>query len=162
MMKIAFIQHSYHHLTHSTSFFLKILKKYNLEVDIYFEDPEKYQLDLAPILEKYDRIIYGSKLEISLTQSFKKKLKIKTSFMYLCLTVLDILKFIIFGIFLQKVKILNFSRILHEKLIDYDFRNAYFQYYPNPYNYNYKPIKEQKGFFWLRFPSEISLQDIKN
>lgn len=154
--KIVFVDHSFHTKTKSNTFFINYLKKF-FEVEIVLDDSwmGKDFPDLSFIDEKYLGVIFWQSIP-----SLNELKKIKN----------DNLIFVpmfdgyenssyFFWRQYERLKIINFSRVLHNKLSRWGFNTYYLQRFP-------KPVKEikwgdpKKIFFYNRVEN-ININTVK-
>lgn len=146
--KMIFITHPYHEKTKSCFFLIDFLKKF-FDVDVFFGLNENY-LD-----EKYKHIVF-----FQISPDFKTLRELKNK------------NIIFFPMFdsspsewkfqewfnLKHCKIINFSKILHEKLNKWGFNSIYVQYFPEPQNFY--PGNKKEIFFWERI-NKVSFETVK-
>jgi glycosyltransferase involved in cell wall biosynthesis len=143
--KILFIGHSYHSITKSTSFLIEYLKLY-FEVTEILDDSWNGGSfpDLSFIDESYLGVIFFQNLpDRKVVESIKND---------------NIIYFPMYDNvhFLPRkwwnnyynLKIINFSKTLHDKLIEWNFNSIYLQYFPEPKEFN--PGNSNEVFFWQR------------
>ena len=147
MKKVLFIGHSYHRKTKSADFFLDIIKtKYDFETfyfDPYNDDYIKFN-DLNGL--EFDIIIlWQISPDIEKLTSYVKAKQIVFFPMYDGVAG----KSFNFWYSYRNVKIINFSKTLHEKLKKWGLDTHYIQYFPKPAD---KQIfgNEKQIYFWQR------------
>ena len=157
MEKALFIGHSYHQKTKSADFFLDIIKtKYDIE-KFYF-DPYNDGENVFNVLEgKEFSVIVLWQIAPNLN---KLTAHVKTK------------KIVFFPMYdgaggqpfdfwysYRNVKIINFSKTLHEKLKNWGFDTHYIQYFPKPAD---KPIfgNEKQIYFWQRV-NQINIKTVE-
>lgn len=143
--KIVYIGHSYHAKTKSTEFLLDYLKE-NFEVTELLDDSwqGKPFPDISFIDDSYLGIIFFQNLpnpEIYNTIKNKNLIFFPMYDSHGGLS-LDYWKKY------SNLKIINFSKTLHNKLFNWGFESIYLQYFPKPLPFIRS--KENKVFFWQR------------
>lgn len=143
--KIIFIGHSYHSITKSTSFLIEYLKLFFDVTEILDDSWNGGSFpDLSFIDESYLGVIFFQNLpDRKVVESIKND---------------NIIYFPMFDNvhFLPRkwwnnyynLKIINFSKTLHDKLIGWNFNSIYLQYFPEPKEFN--PGNSNEVFFWQR------------
>jgi hypothetical protein len=148
-VKIAFIGHSYHHRTSSTSFLISLLRALG-PVDCYWDDAWKggNPVDVARIIRTdYDLIFLVQVLDHARALSRSGHPNVVFVPMYDgCRQEPDR-----FWRSCRKLKMISFSSTLHEKLLRLGLSSTYFQYFPDPTPLgpvdNFSTLR---GFFWQR------------
>lgn len=151
--KVAYIGPSYHSKTKSTEFLINYLKEF-YEVDVFAEDISENDFDYSLIDEKYNAVIFFQVLPTP-----KKLRQIQNK---------NIIFFPMydgsFGWKCQKwfpyknIKIVNFSRTLHEKLKKWGFNSSFVQFFIEPKEF--LPGKSDEVFFWNRVET-INFNSVK-
>jgi len=159
-MKIAFIDHSFHLITKSSFFFLDLLKQ-NFIVDTYFDDSWKsgksFNCDEI-INNDYSCVIFWQILGenvIKVINKFQKNVFLVPMYDAVVYSNYD------FWYPYKDAFIINFSKYLHKKIINYGFKSTYFQYFPDSKTYSNSPdFNSLNGFFWQR-TDQITWDTIK-
>jgi len=143
-----YIGHSYHVKTQSTAFLLDYLKEF-YEVEVIADESWKGEGDeypeLAHIDSSYLAVIFFQNLPADL--GVIKKIKNDNILffpMYDATSTWDYSKWRK----LRDLKIMNFSRTLHEKLKKWGFESTFVQYFPAPQKF--EKGKKDEVFFWQR------------
>ena len=151
MEKIAFIDHSYHKKTKSSEFFIAVLqKKYIVEV-IWDESWNSGEpLDLSRIDETYYAVIFWQNIYPYALNEVRKKC---ANVIFIPMYDASILAPPEYWKEIFNVKIINFSKTLHEKTVSMGFQSFYIQYVPD-YEFeideqNLDSVKNSL-FFWNR------------
>ncbi|WP_425058552.1 hypothetical protein SCACP_32110 [Sporomusa carbonis] len=144
MDKIAIIDHSYHAKTKSSAFIIDLLKEH-YEVDIILDDSwkEGKEPDLSCIDDSYKVVVFWQSISPQMVESLKCNNIVFFPMYDACGDVT-----IDYWYNIRNVKVICFSRTLHEKLSKLGFQCMYIQYFPQPISFN-----SQKGlslFFWHR------------
>lgn len=149
--KIAFIDHSFHVKTKSSSFFVESLKE-KYELDIYYDSywHDKKPFDFINLNKKnYYVIIFW---QINYSVKYLKKLICKNIIyipMYDDFIANTITPF--YWKQFSNIKFITFSKILHNYLIKRGLKSFYIQYFPNIKENNKKiDVKNLIAFFWYR------------
>ncbi len=145
MKKLLFIDHSYHKKTKSSDFFIDYLKAY-YDVTVLWNtswnDGIQPQIDNVEA-SKYECIIFWQLIH----ESFVKKLNHNN---IIFIPMFDgVSKSYNFWVNYRKIKIINFSRALHDILIHWGFNSFYIQYFIPPCN-NINESENNEVFFWQR------------
>lgn len=148
--RLAFIDHSYHKKTKSTSVLIKLLNKY-FEVDVFWDYAwnNGTQVDLEIISEKrYDVIIFYQIIyPVSLINALD------------CDNIIIIPMYdnhgetpVDFWHQYRDFKFVNFSKTLHLRLKNLNISTKYFQYFlpPNEFLPQKNDFSKLRGFFWQR------------
>jgi|GEM_PF-40378 len=152
--KIAFIGHSYHKKTESSLFFLDYLKQ-SYDVEIIWDESWKGKpfSDLSFIDESYLGVVFWQTIP---SYEILKGLKNDN--------------LVFFPMYdgvphdweywknYQNLKVVNFSKALHNKLKGWGFESMYIQYFPE--SSEFIPGKEDEVFFWQRI-TNININTIK-
>ena len=147
---LLYIGHSYHNKTKSTAFLKELLEKnYHLTVFDFSPDTERYDkllvfkdvcfdclvlFQIMPDLEKLKQYINTKKIVFFPMYDAVEH----ADFKFWCLY--------------KEAKIINFSKILHEKLLTFGLDTNYIQYFPKPIEK--EPLSKGKVvYFWQRVSS---------
>lgn len=153
--KIAYIGHSYHSKTKSTGFLIDILKEF-FEVEVMLD--YSWNGGPAPRLELIDEtyfaVVFFQKIPDA---EIVKTIKCKNIIFFPMYDNGLNLPFEYWAAY-DNLKIINFSRTLNDKLVEWKFNSKFFQYYPKPKPFI--PGDISKVFFWQRIPS-ITFDTIK-
>lgn len=163
MSKIAFIDHSYHKKTNSSSFLLEILQSFGHDVDHFWDDfwQGGEQTSLKKV-QNYDAIIlfqispqwHGAYCNLHNNITYVPMLD---SYGYtLARNKNSIGPWVKFS----NVKILNFSSTLHYICNAFGFVSRYFKYFQQPMPSVCVPQNGLHGFFWARREDQISVDTI--
>jgi len=158
IVKIAYIDHSYHAQTGSTTFFLDLLKDV-AEVDVYLDDGwlGRDNVNLREILARnYDAIVL---FQVERHAKLLNDSQARVIFVPMydsCLPFSDD-----FWKELTRIEILCFCRALYERLDHWGLRARYTQFFPDPARFEVNAAPEHAGFFWSRRP-EPSWQTVKS
>jgi len=145
LKKIIYIGHSYHNKTKSTLFLLDYLRLF-FDVEVILDDSwngGSYP-DLSFIDNSYLAVIFFQNLPDA------SKLKQVKNDNLIFFPMYDS----VFGLTrswwynYHNLKIINFSKKLHEQLLGWKFESMYIQYFPKPAEFN--PGNPNKVFFWQR------------
>jgi Glycosyl transferase family 2/Glycosyl transferases group 1 len=152
-MKIAFIDHSYHKKTLSTTFLTKLLFP-DADVDTWWDqswagEQSQYLDDIES--RDYDLVIV-CQMEL-VARELALRARRDRSLRVLFVPMWDSCRGLGEDYWrdLDAVKILSFSRALHERLRVYGLISCYTQYFPDPSSLS--PITDyscRRGFFWPR------------
>lgn len=149
-MNVLYIGHSYHVRTSSTLFFIDMLRKHSKNVDVMVDEswaggPE---LSVEAILSRsYDQIVVFQMT--SITEALAKKVPERLVFVPMYDSSHSLPDRVWAG--LSKVRMVNFSRTLHDLHRSFGMQSLYVQYFPNPADYSVvSGFKDLRGFFWLR------------
>jgi glycosyltransferase involved in cell wall biosynthesis len=159
---IAFVDHSFHIKSRATNFLIKILEK-NFQVDLFWDDSwEKgKRFDICKLYgKKYHAIILFQVLNFSVKELRQTKCdNIIIIPMYDSVIKLPDNLWIGYG----KIKFINFSKMLNERMKQIGIVSQHFQYFPPPAHVNQAPddFSELKGFFWQR-TSDITWNHIRH
>lgn len=156
-MRIAYIDHSYHAQTGSTTFLADLLREIG-EVDVHFDDGwlGRENLDLSAILARDYDVIVLFQVERHAKPLNDSSARVIFVPMYdSCLPFPDR-----FWKELTRIEILCFSRTLYERLDGWGLRARYAQYFPDVSRFAVNAAPAPAGFFWCRRP-EPSWQTIK-
>ena len=153
--KIVFVDHSYHHKTKSSSFMLDYLKEF-FEVEVVLDESWQGRPapDLSFIDEDYLAVIFWQILPSPETVAQIKNENILYFPMYDQSGRLEL----DFWSKYSSLKIVNFSRALHQKLKSWGFQSLYVQYFPEVKDFY--PGKAEEAFFWQRL-SFINFEVVK-
>ncbi len=152
--KILFIGHGYHQKTFSNSFLLDHLKE-SFDVEIYYDETWQNGPEVNKEIffkEKYHHIIFYQIAPYRLILKDKNIKKIIFIPMYDSLDFKDIIKNLYKKI--NKIIFINFSKRIHNKLLNLGLQTHYFQYFPTPQEKCFGD--KNKLFFWQR-RDEINL-----
>lgn len=142
--KVLYIGHSYHSKTKSTDFLIEYLKQF-YEVEILLD--ESWQGKPFPDLSFVDNSYFA----VIFFQSIPSKKVVRS---------IDNKNIIFFPMYdairhnfsfwcgYYDLKIVNFSKTLHNKLNKWGFDSMYVQYFPKPIEFN--PGNANEAFFWQR------------
>jgi FkbM family methyltransferase len=146
--KVVYIGHSYHIKTKSTAFLIDYLKEfYQVEVikdESWRGEGEEYP-DLSHIDGSYLAVIFFQNLPLDI--NVIKNIDNKNIIFFPMYDAVggwsypDWRKF-------RNLKIINFSRTLHEKLLKWGLESYHVQYFPKPQKFY--PGKAGEAFFWQR------------
>lgn len=153
--KIAFIGHSYHKKTKSSSFFLDYLR-YFYEVKIAWDKSWKGGsfADLSFVDESYLGVVFWQTiLPVEILD------KIDNDNLIFIPMYDGVPKNWEFWKNYKNLKIINFSKNLHEKLVQWGFDSMYIQYFPEVGEFS--PGKKDEVFFWQRI-TRININTLKN
>lgn len=144
---VVYVGHSYHQKTQSTKFFLEILeKKYNVINIPDYSWAGKPFPNLDFIDHNHKAVIFFQNFP---NHNIINKLKNRNIIFIPMYDREVVRKFpLIYWKMYKKIKIINFSRTLHDKLSRYGMNTKYFQFFPKP-----KKIKmgrQNSIFFWQR------------
>lgn len=142
--KVAYIGHSYHAKTKSTVFFINLLMQ-SYDVELILEESwcGKPQANLSYLDDSYHAVIFFQSISPKLISMVK------------CKNIIFIPMYDESGsgeadywVQYKDLKIINFSKTLHYKLLQMQFNTINIQYYPEPQEY----IKNNNisVFFWQR------------
>jgi hypothetical protein len=148
---IAFIDHSFHIKSRATSFLIDILKK-KFIVDIFWDESwtGKNKFNISNLnRKKYHAIIFFQILNYSVEELIQTKCN-NIIIIPMYDSVIELPD--IFWMGYDKVKFINFSKTLHERMNRLGFVTRYFQYFPPPDKTDNltENFSELKGFFWQR------------
>jgi len=148
-MRIAFVDHSFHQKTCSNAFFLALLRTLG-EVRTYYDDTwrEGRSPDVREIAgQGYDItvVFQMEKVLLRLLQAGCPNLVFVPMWDSCCYLNED------YWHRIAPVRIVSFSRHLHEKLLRLGNRSAHFQYFPDPEGFaTVRDFTSRRGFFWQR------------
>ena len=154
-IKIVYIGHSYHHKTKSSAFLLDYLKQF-YDVEVFWD--ESWRGGLFPDVSFID----GSYLGVIFWQNLPSR-EILENIQNDNLIFVPMYDAVVgapydnFWDNLRGLKIINFSKTLHEKLKKWGFDSIYVQYFPD--SQKFIPGKGDEVFFWQRI-TEISINTI--
>lgn len=159
--RLAFIDHSFHKKTKSSSFFIELLKqRYEVDVchDTFWKDKEIFDFDSLNN-EEYHVIIFW---QINYNIKYLRKLKCKN---IIYIPMYDDFISNTFTPFywrqFSSVKFISFSKTLHNYLVDKGLDSFFIQYFPEIQENNKKIIPENLiAFFWYRIET-INWEGIK-
>jgi glycosyltransferase involved in cell wall biosynthesis len=152
MTKIAFIDHPYHKITSSSSFFTKFLKNQGYDIDLIYVSNIDTDLNMN-VISKYEYfIVWQYDFIAPYLRKYEKKV--------LLIPMLD-------GSYgynqihwklLREVNTINFSKKMHNLSLGYGLNSTYVQFFPNPDNFRLvKKSKESKIFFPERNSNYINI-----
>ena len=167
-MKIAFLDHSYHKKTKSTSFLADILQKNNHEIEYIWDEAwcGGKSVVFDDIVGKYDAFVFFQSIPTSSEPFYKTGANITF------IPMLDSFgseysfhkKYGILSNWesFYGCKVLCFSKYLANVYLSNGIAAKHFKYYPNPdeFKTNFN-IENKKGFFWPRRPDQINWRMIK-
>lgn len=152
---IAYIGHSYHNKTKSTSFLIDYLKEF-FDVDVFWDDwgnGNKFDYELLN-QKDYKAIVFF--------QSLPEKEDFGT---IKCKNVIyfpmhDHIKLWNFNTWYayKDCKMINFCKNTHEKLKKWGFNSIYLQYFPEPEEFC--PGNKNEVFFWQR-ANQVNIKNVK-
>jgi len=143
--KIVFIDHSYHKKTKSNTFLLEYLRQfYDVEVVLDGSWNGGSYPDLSFIDNSYLAVIFFQNLP---TASKLKQVKNNNLIFFPMYDSVAGLTRVWWNNY-YNLKIVNFSKTLHEQLLSWGFESMYIQYFPKPAEFI--PGKSNKVFFWQR------------
>ncbi len=152
--KVVVIDHSYHTKTKSSNILIDYLKKH-YEVEVVFDGSwkgEKYP-DLDFIDNSYLAVFFWQTIPSRETLDNIKNDNLIFCPMYDSYGLMDIS----FWNNYDNLKIINFSKVLHNKLKRWGFNSIYLQYFPKPPKFN--PGEKNTAFFWQRM-TEINIHTV--
>lgn len=144
MDKLVMIDHSYHAKTKSSSFIIDLLKE-KYEVEIIYDDSWRGESepDLSHIDNSYKGVVFWQNISKKMLKSINHENIIFFPMYDACSDVpLD------YWYDIKNVKIINFSKNLHKKLLKLGFQSIYIQYYPEPIQCEVQ--KDKTIFYWHR------------
>jgi len=152
--KILFIGHGYHQKTLSNSFLLDILKE-SFDVDVYYDETWQKGPEVNEEIffkKEYSQIIF---YQICPYKFILNNLKIEKVFFIPMYDGLDF-KGVVKNLYMSfnKIIFINFSKKIHQKLLNFGIQSFYFQYFPAPQEKCFGD--KNKLFFWQR-RNEINL-----
>lgn len=151
--KIVYIGHSYHDKTKSTQFLLDYLKEfYKVEVVLDRSWNGGVYPDLSFIDENYLGVIFFQNLPIN---EVLRNIKNKNIIFFPMYDGVD--HSLEFWNQHRNLKVMNFSKTLHELLLGWRFDSIFVQYFPKPQEFI--PGKKDQVFFWQRL-SKINIDVI--
>ncbi len=145
--KIVYIGHSYHEKTKSTGFILEYLRNF-YEVEVVLDESWKGEGEPYPDLAFIDRsylcVIFFQNLP---DNAVLKKIKNK-NIVFFPMYDASYHHDVDYWKALKKLKIINFSKTLHDKLSSWGLDTMYIQYFPTPREF--VPGNSDELFFWQR------------
>lgn len=160
MLRIAFIDHSYHKKTRSSEFFLNILRVLGT-VDIYWDDSWNTQtpLDFRPVDSgNYDILVFWQILYSAEIIKQRQCRRILLVPMYD--SVGDVSPS--FWLSYRKCYFLNFSMALHSSVSECGIPSFYLQYFPDPSDFRVaNTVGDLRVFFWER-NKDVTINTVKN
>ncbi len=147
---LLYIGHSYHNKTKSTGFLKELLEtKYHLRVFDFNPDEESYDKLQSVKNEFFDVVVLFQVMpDLERFKQFVQTKKIVFFPMYDAVEHSDFKFWYLF----KDVKIINFSKTLHEKLLSFGLDTHYIQYFPKPIEKE-SFSKEKVVYFWQRVSS---------
>jgi hypothetical protein len=152
-MKIAFIDHSYHKKTRSSEFFAKLLFP-EADIERWWDDSwlggESNYLDEVEG-RQYDLVIVWQMEFVA--RDLARRARLNPSLHVLFVPMWDGCQGLGKDYWqeLHNVRIISFSRTLHERLIGYGLTSCYAQYFPDPTRLAaVDDYSCRRGFFWRR------------
>ncbi len=153
MEKIAFIDHSYHKKTKSSEFFITFLKEKYI-VDVIWDESwcNNKPLDVSSIDENYYAVIFWQNIYPETVNKVRSKC---ANIIFIPMYDASILAPMEYWNDIMNVKVINFSKTLHNKTCDLGFQSFYIQYFPD-YKFYVKVHGESERkstnsvFFWNR------------
>lgn len=156
--KLVYIGHSYHVKTQSTAFLINYLKKF---YDVKVIEDESWRgtgipyPDLSFIDESYLGVVFFQNLP---SREIVNKINNKNIVFFPMYDGSGNLGYDFWRNW-RDLKIMNFSRTLHEKLSHWGFESMFVQYFPEPMAFTKGNTKE--AFFWQRL-SFINVDTVSN
>jgi glycosyltransferase involved in cell wall biosynthesis len=153
-LKILFIGHGYHQKTFSNSFLLDYLKE-SFDIEIYYDETWQNGSHVNEEIffkEQYSQIIFYQILPYRHILKNKRIKKVIFITMYDSVDFNSITKN--FYSNFNKIIFINFSKKIHNKLLNLGLQTHYFQYFPAPQEKCFGD--KNKLFFWQR-RNEINL-----
>jgi glycosyltransferase involved in cell wall biosynthesis len=149
--KLAYIGHSYHEKTRSSAFFLEYLKQY-FDVEVIVD--RAWSGIPLPDLSFIDKSYFG--VVFFQTQPTRNLLDQIRNENVVFVPMYDSIADLGYGYWreLRGLKVINFSRTLHNRLLTWGFESMYIQYFPEPSEFTGGSADEV--FFWRRI-SKIDL-----
>jgi glycosyltransferase involved in cell wall biosynthesis len=143
--KIVYVGHSYHNKTKSTSFLIEYLKEH-FDVEVILDESwiGKPFPDLSFVDESYLAVIFFQLLPPKDVIKNIKNDNLINFPMYDATAGLDLNYWNNY----RNLKIVNFSKTLHNRLQGWGLESIYLQYFPKPVNFN--PGHTKEVFFWQR------------
>jgi glycosyltransferase involved in cell wall biosynthesis len=152
--KIVFIGHSYHTKTKSADFLVDYLKEfYDVQVILDESWIGKSFPDLSFIDESYLGVIFFQMLP---QKSVMDKIK-NDNLLHFPMYDHSCRFSLRFWDGYRNLKIINFSKTMHDQLNSWGFESIYLQYFPKPCDFT--PGKNDEVFFWQRL-SNINIKNI--
>ena len=156
-MKIAFIDHSYHKKTKSSEFFAKLLFP-EADVEIWWDDSwfgvgSDYIAEVES--RQYDLVIVWQMEFVA--RDLARRARLNPSLQVLFIPMWDGCQGLGEDYWreLDIVRILSFSRSLHERLLGHGLTSCYAQYFPDPTRFPVADYRSRRGFFWPRVDAVV-------
>ena len=158
MKKLLYVGHTYHNKTKSTQFLQDLLaSKYevtNFNYDPYMDFEENLEI----LQDTFFDVVVFFQVMPSMTE-FDKLVKYKHKVFFPMYDDINNMEDILWGNCSDCI-IINFSKTLHEKCLEYGLASFYIQYFPKPEEVE-NWGDEKSVFFWQR-RSEINLSTVNN
>jgi len=156
-MKIAFIDHSYHKKTQSSEFFTKLLFP-EADVELWWDDSwSGVKSDYINEVEsrQYDLVIVWQMEFVA--RDLARRARLNPSLQVLFIPMWDGCQGLGEDYWreLDIVRILSFSRSLHERLLGHGLTSCYAQYFPDPTRFPVADYRSRRGFFWPRVDAVV-------
>ena len=143
--KVLYVGHSYHNKTKSSSFFTDYLKEfYTVEVLLDESWLGRGFHDLSFVDHTYEAVIFWQNIPPEDILKTINSNNIIFFPMYDDSGMWDYDRWKQY----KDIKIINFSRTLHDRLVSWGFNSMYIQYFPEPKEYI--PGSQNEAFFWQR------------
>lgn len=149
MKRLAFIDHSFHIKSTATQFLIELLSK-KFDVKVFWDDSWNggTSSDLKVIKDEgFDFLIFFQMMH------YDHKIIEKLNFeqvifipMYDGIVHMHDYEWREYAAY----KFINFSKKLHDKLVNFGIQSLYIQYFPNVSNFEAVNTRYKKGFFWQR------------
>jgi hypothetical protein len=150
-MRIAFIDHSYHHTTEATSFFVEILRRLG-DVEIFFE--ESWLGRRAGWTCKFDSRAFDCIVIFQVPEAFQYIRWPHPNIVFIPMFDAIVGRESLFTGCFTNSKVVCFSKALHAIVSRHTRRTFSLQYYPDPRHY---PVTNHagrlRGIFWRRVPA---------
>jgi glycosyltransferase involved in cell wall biosynthesis len=152
--KLVYVGHSYHLKTKSTVFLIEYLKKH-FDVEVVLDESwiGKPFPDLSFVDNHYAGVVFFQNLP---PHELVSRIKNKNIIFFPMYDGSRLHDKDWWGKY-ENLKIINFSKTLHQKLIAWNFQSMYIQYFPKPETLS--PGRQNEVFFWQRL-TEINIHNI--
>jgi hypothetical protein len=153
--KIAFVDHSYHSKTKSNDFIIDYLKQF-FEVEEILDESwlkNKPFPNLSFINRDYLAVIFWQNLP---PRGIYKKIKNNNIVFFPMYDAVGELDYSFWNSY-PNLKIVSFSKSLHDKLARWGLNSMHIQYFPKPHEFT--PGKKNEAFFWQRL-TKININTI--
>jgi len=152
--KLLYIGHYFHSKTKSTAFLTDYLAQF-FDVDIRLDNSWETNVpfDYSIITPEYEVVIFFQLIPNPKIFSQIKHKNIVFAPMYDQSRKWGYSEWLPY----KDIKILNFSKTMHDKLSKWGFNSLYIQYFPQPKEFS--PGDESKVFFWQRLP-DINIDSV--